>query len=151
MPRPVPRRPRAPTRRTAPLPDVIARLAEAARVAQGTYYVASGAWPIVHMPSFEAVTGPKREDWLVRTVGALVTVVGSVLLRHRGRAVRELAVGSAATLAAVDLVGVASGRLRPVYLLDAAAEALLIAGWLAPLAARRAPREPTRSPRAADR
>lgn len=29
---------------------------------------------------FEALTGPKREWWLVQTVGALVTVIGGALL-----------------------------------------------------------------------
>src|SRR4051812_10310889 len=27
---------------------------------QGVFYVVSGAWPLVHMPSFEAVTGKKH-------------------------------------------------------------------------------------------
>lgn len=39
---------------------------------QGIYYVASGLWPLLHMRSFEAVTGPKRDKWLVNTVGALI-------------------------------------------------------------------------------
>ena len=36
---------------------------------QGAYYVASGLWPIFHRRSFEAVTGPKKDWWLVVTVG----------------------------------------------------------------------------------
>jgi hypothetical protein len=41
-------------------------------ITQGTYYAATGLWPILWMRSFEAVTGPKQDHWLVKTVGALV-------------------------------------------------------------------------------
>ena len=44
--------------------------------AQGVYYVATGAAPFVSRRAFEAVTGPKREWWLVQTVGGLVTAIG---------------------------------------------------------------------------
>ena len=113
------------------------------RPIQALYYLASGVWPLLSIRTFEAVTGPKREDWLVRTVGVLVSVVGLVALRHRGPVVRDLSVGSALALGAVDVVGVASGRLRPVYLVDAVAEAGFVAGWLAPALIRRAPRAPS--------
>ncbi len=43
---------------------------------QGIYYVATGLWPILNMRSFEMVTGPKRDKWLVKTVGALITAIG---------------------------------------------------------------------------
>ncbi len=33
------------------------------------FYVATGIWPVLSRRSFEAVTGPKREDWLVKTFG----------------------------------------------------------------------------------
>jgi hypothetical protein len=108
------------------------------------------------MRSFEAVTGPKQDDWLVRTVGLLVTVIGLVMLRHRGAAVRDLGAGSALALGAVDVVGVASGRLWGVYLLDAVVEAAIVTTWLAPLIrlraapTARAPRAPSpAAPRAA--
>ena len=121
------------------------RARDGTRLLQGAYYAASGVWPIVSIRTFEAVTGPKREDWLVRTVGALVAVIGLVTLRHRGSAVTELGAGSALALGAVDVIGVASGRLRPVYLLDALVEALFVAGWLAPLMPRLARPAPTRA------
>ena len=42
------------------------------------------------MRSFEAVTGPNRDEWLVKTVGALVGVLGGGLLwaGARGRVPR---------------------------------------------------------------
>jgi hypothetical protein len=112
------------------------RLSESAVLrAQGTYYVATGALPFVSRRAFEATTGPKREWWLVQTVGALVTVAGGALLSaaHQQRVTPELlwvAAGSAASLAAIDLVYVAKRRIAPMYLLDAAAElAILGALW----------------------
>lgn len=39
---------------------------------QGTYYLLTGVWPFASMGTFLAVTGPKTDLWLVRTVGALV-------------------------------------------------------------------------------
>ena len=48
-------------------------------IGQGLYFAATGVWPLVHMRSFERVTGPKTDTWLVRTVGVLVTVIGGVL------------------------------------------------------------------------
>jgi len=32
------------------------------------------------MRSFEAITGPKADKWVVRTVAVLVTVIGGVLV-----------------------------------------------------------------------
>jgi hypothetical protein len=108
------------------------RAARAALVAQGAYYVATGLWPILHMRSFEAVTGPKRDHWLVKTVGAVITAVGASLLvgARRGRPSAEtiaLAGGSAAALGAIDVVYAAKGTISPIYLVDAAAEAALVA------------------------
>ena len=41
-------------------------------LAEGVYFFLTGLWPVVHLPSFIAVTGPKRDLWLVRTVGLLI-------------------------------------------------------------------------------
>ncbi len=102
---------------------------------QGAYYLLTGVWPLLHMRSFLAVTGPKRDLWLVRTVGALITVIGGTLLLGTRRGaphgeVRSLAVGCAAALTAVDVTYVARGTIAPIYLLDAVAELLLIGAWV---------------------
>lgn len=102
---------------------------------QGIAYLMTGIWPLVHRRSFEAVTGPKIDFWLVRTVGALVSVIGVTLLlgSRRTRWMPEftiLATGSALSLAVVDIVGVAVRRISPVYLLDAVGEVALVAAWM---------------------
>jgi hypothetical protein len=103
-------------------------------LAQGVYFAATGVWPLLHMRSFLAVTGRKRDLWLVQTVGALIAVVGASLLvaGRRGRVGPEtvaLGAGSAAALGAVDVVFVAQRRIPAVYLLDAVAEAGIVAAW----------------------
>jgi hypothetical protein len=101
-------------------------------VAQGAYYVATGVLPFVSRRAFEAVTGPKKEWWLVQTVGALVTVVGGALIAGaaRDRVTPELAAvaaGCAGSLAGIDVVYVAKGRIAPSYLADAAVQVALLA------------------------
>jgi hypothetical protein len=103
---------------------------------QGGYYVVTGVFPFASRRLFEAVTGPKREWWLVQTVGGLVTVIGGALASAalRRRTSPELigvAIGSAATLAAIDIVYVAKGRIAPTYLIDAGAQLGLLGGLVA--------------------
>lgn len=95
---------------------------------QSAYYLITGAWPLLHRTSFEAVTGPKAEFWLVRTVGITVAAIGAglALSARRGSIsddMRATAILAATGLGAVDAVYVLRGRISPVYLLDAAAEA----------------------------
>jgi hypothetical protein len=117
------------------------RLLRAAALAQGGYFLVTGVWPLVHMRSFEAVTGRKHERWLVNTVGSVIAVVGGVLLdaarrRRIDRTTTTLAIGTAAALATIDVVYVAQRRIARVYLLDAAAEVGLMGLWAAGLRAR---------------
>ena len=102
-------------------------------VGQGIALVGLGTWPIVSMSTFERVTGPKHDDWLVRTVGGLCIAIGTGLVAGRDRptVVRPLGIASAATFLAADVIGYRTGRLRAVYLMDAVAEGALIAGWVA--------------------
>ena len=102
---------------------------------QAVVWLGTGFWPLRHMRSFQAVTGPKVDGWLVRTVSLLIVVIGATigLAGRRDRIDQETALlggASAATLATVDVVGVAVGRISPVYLLDAAFELPLAAGGL---------------------
>jgi hypothetical protein len=113
---------------------------------QAWVYVLAGAWPLVHLASFELVTGEKYDDFLVHTVGLLLVVIGATLLgaARRNRVSPELlavAAGSAASLLVIDIVWFLNGRLAPIYLLDAAAEAVFTVAAL--VALRRAARRPS--------
>lgn len=102
---------------------------------QGIYYVAAGLWPLLSMVTFEAVSGPKDDEWLVNTVGILVTVIGLVLILAAIRnqisaAVCVLAIASAMGLAFVDFYYAMRGVIWPIYMLDGAGEVALIAWWI---------------------
>jgi hypothetical protein len=114
-------------------------LARTLALTQGAVMLVTGAWPLLDMRSFEWVTGPKRDDWLVRTVGGLAIAIGAGLLwrSDEPRAARPFGIAAAATFAAADLIGVGSGRLRRVYLLDAVMEGAFLAGWLLTASRRR--------------
>src|SRR4051812_29145559 len=104
---------------------------------EGVFFLGSGLWPLLHLRSFEAVTGPKLERWLVKTVGLLVTAIGATLLvGARGpaaeRTMRVLGVSSAAALAGIDLYYAGKRRINRVYLADAALELAIVAAWLVP-------------------
>ncbi|QGF25312.1 hypothetical protein Rai3103_16635 [Raineyella fluvialis] len=99
------------------------------------YYLVTGLWPLVSMRTFMAVTGPKNDTWLVNTAGLLISAIGTTvgLAGRRGDtspAVATVAIGGAASLAAIDVVYASRRRISPIYLVDAAAEAGLIGLWL---------------------
>lgn len=102
---------------------------------QGAYFALTGLWALVSISTFMAVTGPKTDAWLVKTVGVLVLVIGVVLLQaaRRGAAAspeaRTLAVACAMGLAAIDVVYVSTSTISPVYLLDAVVEIGFVLLW----------------------
>lgn len=102
---------------------------------QGAYFVLTGIWPLLHYPSFEKVTGPKTDVWLVKTVGALVSVIALLLLIAAIRKEVHISsvivgMGSALTLLIVDIVYVSRKVIRPVYLADAGTEGVLLGIWV---------------------
>jgi hypothetical protein len=104
-------------------------------LAQGLYYLLSGLWPLINMHSFVAVTGPKTDLWLVRTVGVLVCVIGAALCLSSYRKSRPpelivVALGSAVGLIAIDVYYVLHRTISPIYLLDAVIQGGLIALWV---------------------
>jgi hypothetical protein len=103
-------------------------------MAQGVYFAATGLWPLIDMRSFERVTGPKVDKWLVRTVGVLVAAIGGTLIAAAARRAvtpetMGLAMSSAAGLGMIDVIYTTKGRIPPIYLADAVAEAALVAAW----------------------
>ena len=98
-------------------------------VVQGVYYLITGIWPLVSIATFEAVTGPKTDDWLVQTVGVLAAVIGATLLVGAcvvppAREAVTLSVLSILGFAAVDVVFVLRGTISPIYLADAAIQSV---------------------------
>jgi hypothetical protein len=132
---------------------------------QAVYYTLTGIWPLVSIESFQAVTGRKTDHlvtgreadhWLVMTAGVLITAGGLAMLvaAWRGRVSAEivtLAVGMAVGLTAIDVIYVSREVIAPIYLVDAAAECVLLLGWAVTALVVAASRAPTSSPSLAPR
>src|SRR5436190_16873338 len=100
---------------------------------QGAYFLITGIWPLVHIESFIAVTGPKTDHlitaqegdhWLVMTVGVLITAAAIPMLVaawRRSEAIETaiLAIGCSVGLTAIDIIYVWRGPIGPIYLMDA--------------------------------
>ena len=102
---------------------------------QGVYFFITGVWPLIHIASFIWISGHKYDIWLVETVGITLAVVGIVLFSAgMNRRVNDetflLATGCAAGLASIDVYYASIDRIPDVYLLDAAAEFILIILWV---------------------
>jgi hypothetical protein len=102
---------------------------------QGAYYLSTGLRALAHRRSFEAVTGPKVDFWLVRTVGVLVSAIGATLImaglrRRVSTEIKLLALASSLGLAGIDIVYGLKGRISKIYLLDASGEIALTVLWL---------------------
>ncbi len=102
----------------------------------GAYYALVGTWPLVHFPSFEAVTGEKCDDWLVRTVAGIMIFFGIAMLMRTFRnalpdaGLRQMALGISGVLAVVAISTALGGRTGPVYLLEGAVHTAFFVGWV---------------------
>lgn len=103
-------------------------------VVQGLYFFLTGIWSIIHISSFMAITGPKVDIWLVKTVGVLVLIIGIGLIgagikRRISFPLAFIAAGSALGLFFIDVTYVWQGVISPIYLLDAVLEIVLVISW----------------------
>lgn len=103
------------------------------------YLLATGLWPLVHRDSFEAVTGPKTDFWLVRTVGGLAAACGvvlgvSVLRGRQSSEIRLLAGAQAVVFVAADVY--AAKTQSRVYAGDVVLQAVCLPAWFVPWSSR---------------
>lgn len=111
------------------------------------YYVVGGLWPLVSMRTFLAVTGQKRELWLVRNLAWLMILIGAVLAvaARRGNTRAEISMlgaGSGAVFGAIDVWYVlVRRRIAPTYLLDGVVQLALAVAWARAELQADAPRE----------
>ncbi|HEU5171678.1 MAG TPA: hypothetical protein VFU46_14110 [Gemmatimonadales bacterium] len=105
-------------------------------IVQGVFYVVTGLWPFLHLPSFITVVGAKPDIFQLHVTAGLIVAIGLVLLlgaRRPDPSAAALGILAALTFIALDVAY--DPVLRQIYWLDAAAEALiallLIAGVLA--------------------
>ena len=104
-------------------------------LAQGLYYAATALWSLFSVGTFQQVTGPKTDVWLVKTVGVLVAAIGGALAvaglrRTETQEIGLLGAGSAAGLAGIDAYYAGRRRISAVYGLDALAELAFLGCWI---------------------
>lgn len=102
---------------------------------QGIFYFITGLWPLFSMKTFEMVTGPKTDKWLVKTVGVLIAVLGLALIiafirKDISFEMALTAAGCALGLMLIDIIYSTKRVISKIYLLDAAAEFVIIIGWV---------------------
>lgn len=97
---------------------------------QSTYYLLTGIWPVIHLPSFMAVTGSKTDIWLVEMVALLTIAISIQLIAHINykQSSPTLAVTTALSFLVIDSHYALNGTISKIYLGDAAVQlAFLIA------------------------
>src|SRR5688572_19517911 len=96
---------------------------------QSIYYMITGIWPLIHLPSFVAVTGPKEDYWLVKMVGLLAASIGIALFMGRNNILLQttvLSLTSALAFMSVDIYFSTTNVISNIYLVDAAVQLMLI-------------------------
>ena len=97
------------------------------------YYVVTGAWAVVDRRSFERITGPKHDYWLVRLVGGLAVAVGaslgSAVVSGRRRQ-DDTTLALATSIAFVVADGYAARSVSRVYLGDVLLHAIFLPAWI---------------------
>lgn len=109
---------------------------------QSLYILVTAIWPLVDIDSFMAVTGPKTDVWLVKTVGALLLLISlSMLAQLQLKAdYRLLALsggGTAIAFIVIDFYYALNDVISDIYLADGILEIGFLSGWLYILILRR--------------
>ena len=102
---------------------------------QAIFYGFTGIWPLIHLDSFLAVTGPKTDIWLVKTVGILI-VPYSLLCFYAAFNSKRIPVIALANiicclgLAIVDIYYYFRSVIKWVYLVDSVIEIFFLIYWV---------------------
>lgn len=103
---------------------------------QGGYYFVTAMWPLVHLPSFERITGDKQDHWLVYTVSlmilasALVLLYASLITSAIVPEVKILSISNCSFLMFVSTYFSLKGVIRKIYLAHASVEFFILSGVL---------------------
>lgn len=98
---------------------------------QGWFYILTGLWPLVHMKSFELVSGPKHDKWLVKCVSLMILSSGIIFISYpESKVTATLALLNALTLLGIDTYYVAKKVIWKTYLFDGVIEAGFVMYYL---------------------
>ena len=103
---------------------------------QASYTMITAIWPLVDIDSFIAVTGLKRDVWLVKTVGALLIPIAACLysfLFIKTDRKPAIILGSLTALAFVCIdfyYAAITDVIADIYLADGVVELIFLAVWI---------------------
>jgi hypothetical protein len=102
---------------------------------QGIYTTLTALWGLIDIDSFMAVTGPKRDIWLVKTVSAILLAIGlsfimQAFIRSNALPVIVLALISSMGLAFIDSYYAINKVISKIYLGDAVLQILFCFVWI---------------------
>ena len=102
---------------------------------QATYVLITAVWPIVDIDSFMAVTGPKRDVWLVKTVGALLIPIALCLytylfLKTDPKPAIVLGGFTALAFVCIDFYYALNDVIPDIYLADGIIELVFLMAWI---------------------
>jgi hypothetical protein len=102
---------------------------------QSLYILITAVWPLIDIDTFMAVTGPKTDIWLVKTVGAILLAVAITMITHLFTSgsrlpVIVLCLTTATALTFVDFYYALRDVISEIYIVDGVLELIFIGGWL---------------------
>lgn len=102
---------------------------------QGVYTLLTALWGLIDIDSFMAVTGPKTDIWLVKTVSTVLLAIAITLISYiyvKSDPLPAILLGffTSAGLAAIDFYYSGRDVISPVYALDGMAEVLFALAWI---------------------
>jgi hypothetical protein len=103
-------------------------------VFQSLYYLFTGLWPLLHMLSFSAESGPKADTWLLRAEGMLILCIIAAFVidlytRKYTTSIVFLAISSSIGFLYIDLWHSMYHNMGGIYLTDAVAHMILMTIW----------------------
>ena len=102
---------------------------------QGLYTLLTALWGLIDIDSFMAVTGPKNDIWLVKTVSVVLLAIAATLITYlfiQGDPLPAMVLGllTSAGLATIDFYYSGRKVISPVYALDGIAEVVFALVWV---------------------
>lgn len=102
---------------------------------QSLYTLLTALWGLIDIDSFMAVTGPKTDIWLVKTVSTVllaiaVTLISYIYVRTDPLPAIILGFCTSARLYAIDFYYSGRDAISPVYALDGVAEVIFALLWI---------------------
>jgi len=103
-------------------------------ILQSLYYLFTGLWPLLHMLSFSAESGPKANEWLLKTeIMLIVCIIAAFMIdlytRRYTTSIVFLAISSSIGFLYIDLWHTLFHGMTGIYLIDSATHLVLMTVW----------------------